>query len=241
MLKRRAINMILPVLILIFGGFLFINNLPIIDKTYGIDVPFLEPDIEEREVINLVEELKKTYKNNEVVGYLEIPNTNFKRVITKGSDNEKYLSRNAYLEKDILGNPFLDYRVDINSSRKLLIYGHNSKDLDAPFKYLENYYDYEFFKSNKLINLTTDKKKVTYEIFSVYVEPKDWSYYTDIDFKNNNEWLNHLKMFKKKSMYETGVDVDESDKILILQTCSHNKDYQKFKNKFLLILAREVE
>ena len=241
MLKRRAINLILPILILIVGGYLLISNTPIIEETYGIDEPFIELDADLENDTNLIEALSKTYNNNEVVAYLEIPNTEFKRVVTKGSDNEKYLSRNIYGEKDILGNPFLDYRVDISNSRKLLIYGHNSKTLDAPFKYLENYYDYDFFKIHKLISMTTKEKRVTYEIFSVYVEPKDWSYFTEIDFEDSSEWLKHLQSLKKKSMYETGVDVSESDKILILQTCSHKKDYQNFKNKYLLIIAREVE
>ena len=135
----------------------------------------------------------------------------------------------------------MDYRVDINNNNKILIYGHNSKTLDAPFKYLENYYDYEFFKNHKYITITTTYKKITYQIFSVYIEPKDWSYYTDINFKSSSDWLNHLVKLKKKSMYDTGVEVSESDKVLILQTCSHKKEFQKFKNKYLLIIAREVE
>ena len=241
MFKRRAISMILPMFLLIIAGYLYINKTPIVEKTYGMDESLIELDADPKDDTNIVADLRKTYNNNEVVGYLEIPNTDFKRVVTKADNNEKYLSRNAYLEKDILGNPFLDYRVDINTDKKILIYGHNSKTLDAPFKYLENYYDYEFFQNHKFVTLTTEVKKVTYQIFSVYVEPKDWSYYTDIDFKNNDEWLNHLTKLKKKSMYDTGVAVNESDKILILQTCSHNKDYQKFKKKFLLIIAREVE
>ena len=34
-------------------------------------------------------------------------------------------------------------------------------------------------------------------------------------------------MLKDKSFYDTGVVVDSSDEILILQTCSHHKDYKK--------------
>jgi len=241
MLIRRAINMVLPMFLFIFSGYLYINKMSIIDKAYGVDKSLIELDADNKNDPYLIENLRKIYNNSEIVGYLEIPSTDFKRVITKGSNNEKYLSRNAYGEKDILGNPFLDYRVDINNNNKILIYGHNSKTLDAPFKYLENYYDYEFFKNHKYITITTTDKKITYQIFSVYVEPKDWSYYTDINFKSSSDWLNHLIKLKNKSMYDTGVEVSESDKVLILQTCSHKKEFQKFKNKYLLIIAREVE
>lgn len=240
MLKRRAINMILPMFLFMISGYLYINKVPLIYKTYGIDKSLIELDAGNKDDAYLVENLRKTYNNSEIVGYLEIPGTDFERIITKGSNNEKYLSRNAYGKKDILGNPFLDYRVDINNDNKILIYGHNSKTLDAPFKYLENYYDYEFFQNHKYITIAATEEKITYQIFSVYIETKDWSY-MNIDFKSSTEWLNHLTKLKKKSMYDTGVDVSEYDKVLILQTCSHKKEFQKFKNKYLLIIAREVE
>lgn len=241
MFKKRAINMILPLILLIFAGYSYANNFEIIGKTYGIEKASIELDADPKDDIHIIDELRKTYNNEEVVGLLEIPNTEFKRVVTKGKDNEKYLSHDAYGNKDIRGNPFLDYRVNINTSDKLLIYGHNSKTIDAPFKYLDNYYDYEFFQNHKEITITTNEKKVTYEIFSVHIETKDWSYYKDIEFKTKEDWLNHLTKLKKKSMYDTGVEVNENDKILILQTCTTKSEYRNLKRKFLLIIAREVE
>ena len=241
MLKKRAINLILPMFFLIISGYLYVNKLPLIDKTYGIEKASIELDADPKDDTNLIEDLRKIYNNNEIVGYLEIPNTDFERVITQGKNNEKYLSYDAYGNKDIRGNPYLDYRLDINSSNKILIYGHNSKTIDAPFKYLDNYYDYEYFQNHKEITITTNEKKVTYEIFSVHIETKDWSYYSDIDFKSKEAWLNHLTKLKKKSMYDTGVEVNENDKILILQTCTTKPEYKNLKRKFLLIIAREVE
>ena len=241
MLKKRTINVILPMFMFIISGYLYLNKLPLIDKTYGINRSSILLDANENEDAHFIEKLKETYNNNEIVGYLEIPNTDFNRVVTQGKDNDKYLSHNAYGNKDIVGNPYFDYRVDISTDKKILIYGHNSKTLDAPFKYLENYYDYEFFQNHKNITITTNERKVTYEIFSVHIETKDWSYYNDIDFKTNEAWLNHLTKLKKKSMYDTGVEVNENDKILILQTCTTKPEYKNLKRKFLLIIAREVE
>ena len=241
MLKKRTIKMILPLLLLIFSGYSYADNFEKFDKDYGIEMASFELDADPEDDTHLIEELRKTYNNNEIVGYLEIPNTDFSKIVTKSNDNEKYLSHNIYGKKDVVGNPFLDYRVDINNDEKILIYGHNSKTLDAPFKYLENYYDYEFFQNHKVITITTNEKKVTYEIISVHIETKDWSYYNDIDFKTKEDWLNHLTNLKKKSMYDTGVAVNENDKILILQTCSTKSEYKDLKRKYLLIIAREVE
>ncbi len=54
------------------------------------------------------------------------------------------------------------------------------------------------------------------------------------------EYLNHLKKLKSKSMYDTGVEVTKDDEILILQTCSTHKDYHNYQKKYLLIILRRV-
>ena len=187
----------------------------------------------------LVDEIKSSYKNKEIVGLLEIPNTEYKTLITQSSDNKKYLNHDEYGNKNRIGNPFLDYRVNIDSSKKILIYGHNSRYVDMPFKILENYYDLDYFKNHKYITLKTNSGTYKYEIFSVFVETSDWDY-MKIKFKNEDEWIDHLNKLKSKSIYDTEVDVSENDNILILQTCSTKKEYRKFKKKFLLIVCRRV-
>ena len=239
MLKNLKLSVVFSILIAIILCFIFTDDFSVIHKTYGIDIP-IEVEISEDNEANIVKDLREKYSNNEIVGLLEIPNTDFKKVVTKGSDNKKYLRTNAYGKSDIEGNPFLDYRVDINDSQKLLIYGHNAKDLDAPFKYLESYENYDFFKEHQYITIITDKKKETYQVFSVHVETSDWGY-MKIDFKSKDDWLNHLTQFKNRSMYDTGVQVTKDDSILILQTCSKNDHYKNFNKKYLLIISRRVD
>ena len=53
-------------------------------------------------------------------------------------------------------------------------------------------------------------------------------------------WIEHLSYLKNNSLYNTNVDVDASDELLILQTCSHNEDYAKYKDKYLLVVAKRV-
>ena len=104
---------------------------------------------------------------------------------------------------------------------------------------MENYYDEEFYEKHKYIEIVTNKKVKKYEIFSVYVETSNWDY-MNIDFENEIDWYNHLKELKEKSWYDTGVDVSENDEVLILQTCSHHKDYKNYDKKYLLIIARGI-
>ncbi len=58
-----------------------------------------------------------------------------------------------------MGSIYLDYRVDIDSSKKLLIYGHNSSKIDMPFKILEEFYDKDYYDNHKYVDLTTSTTK----------------------------------------------------------------------------------
>ena len=185
-----------------------------------------------------VKELQEENNNKDIVGYLSIPNTNINEPILQSTDNEFYLNHGIDKKKNIIGSTFLDYRVKINNGKKNLIYSHNSSTFDVPFKNLEKYYNEDFYKNNKYIYLEDEENKVKYQIFSVYVETSNWDY-MKLNFIEK-EWLEHLNKLKSLSWYETGVNVDKDDEILILQTCSHHKKYKNYKNKYLLIIAKKI-
>ncbi len=183
---------------------------------------------------------REKYHNDEVVGILNILNTDYRRPVMQHADNDYYLNHLEDKSSNYLGSLFADFRVDINSSKKILIYGHNSEYIDMPFKILENYYDIDYFKTHQYMELITTKEKKLYQIFSVYVEPTDYSY-MKVDFDNTDSWLEHLKKLKQKSMYDTHNEIQEDDEILILQTCSTHDDYKQYKNKYLLIILRRIK
>ena len=187
---------------------------------------------------NEVEKLQKEYNNEDVVGTLEILNTDYKVPVVQGSDNNYYLRRLPNKEYSIMGSIFLDYRVNINTSKKLLIYGHNDKKIEMPFKILENYYDKSYLDSHKYVVITSKDRVRTYEIFSVFVEPTDFSY-MKVNFKNSS-YIEHLNMLKNKSMFNLDIDLDEDTNILLLQTCSTHKDYLKYKKKYLILAFKEI-
>ena len=185
-----------------------------------------------------VKELQEENANKDIKGYLTIPGTNISEPVLQGTDNEFYLSHGVNKKKNIIGSVYLDYRVKINEGRKNLIYSHNSSSLTVPFKELEKYYDEDFYKSHQYIFLEDENSKQTYQIFSIFVETKDWSYMS-VDY-NDEKWLKHLNNLKEKSWYDTGINVESDDEILILQTCSHHKNYKKYKNKYLLVIAKKI-
>ena len=188
---------------------------------------------------NKIEDLKEEYGNTDIKAVLRIPNTDKEWIIPQGDDNNFYLRHLLNKKYNINGVPFLDGRVNLETSRKLLIYGHNDSAIDMPFKEIQNYANEEYLKNHMYIELETVLGVRKFKIFSVYVETKDFSYYNKITFKTKEEYLKHLTALKDKSFYDTGVEVNSNDKILILQTCSTLKKYQNAKKKFMLVIAKE--
>lgn len=190
--------------------------------------------------ITEIEKIRQAYNNNDVVGNISIPDTNIDEVVFQSSNNSYYLNHNGYKEYDQYGEVFADYRIDFDTSKKILIFGHNSSRIKTPFSNLEKYYDKSYYDNHKYITLTLENDVRTYAIFSVYVETSDWSY-MNLKFNSTTDWYNHILKLKNNSSYDTGVDVEENDEILILQTCSYNQNYKNYDKKYLLIVSRRVD
>lgn len=219
---------------IVFFMILIVITINIVNSAKSATKKIHLPDIiTEETLINL----KSEYPNTDIVAILTIPNTTINEVVVQYTDNDYYLTHNIYKEKDKLGSIFLDYRLDIDD-KKLIIYGHNSKTLKPPFKELENYYSEDYYQNNKQIILTTNKGQKKYEIFSIYIDTGDFKY-LNITF-NDNKWKEHLEYLKSLSMYKSDVKIKENDKILILQTCSYLKNYKAYKEKYLIIVAKET-
>ena len=185
-----------------------------------------------------IRELKQ--KNEDVLGLIEIPNTDFKRVLVQSKDNQDYLKKNLDKHKDKNGTPFLDYRTNLDS-KKLVIYGHNSRFTEMPFNYLMNYYDEAFIDRTKYIDIKTENGIQRYEVFSVFTETSqtsDWSY-TDVEFETDEDFIKNIESLKNKSIFKRDFDIKDKQ-ILVLQTCSTKKEYLKYERRFLVIVAGRV-
>ena len=184
--------------------------------------------------------LQEQYQNPDIVGIVRIPQTSINEIVLQGNDNTYYLSHDINKNKTIAGSTYLDTRSNFQNGRKNIIYSHNSPTLPLPFHELENYYNEEFYQSHQYIELEDDYGLNKYQIFSVYVEATDWSYYQKFTFATEQEWLSHLQQLKNKSWYQTNVDVNATDEILILQTCSFHENFQQYQNKYLLVIAKKI-
>lgn len=211
------------------------NDEPIIEKVVLVN----SEESNEAEITE-IDKIRQAYNNNDVVGNISIPDTNIDEVVFQSSNNSYYLNHNGYKEYDQYGEVFSDYRIDFDTSKKILIFGHNSSRIKTPFSNLEKYYDKSYYDNHKYITLTLENEVRTYAIFSVYVETSDWSY-MNLKFNSTTDWYNHILKLKNNSLYDTGVDVEDDDEVLILQTCSYNQNYKDYDKKYLLIVSRRIK
>ena len=161
--------------------------------------------------------------NTDIVGFIEVDNTNISYPVVKSSDNSYYLNHSYKKEKNNIGSIFLDYRNDLdNLSKNNIIYGHGRLD-NTMFGSLNNLLDSSNLDSKEsyYITLSTPKSIMTFKIFSVYTIPKE-GYYIKTYFSSNKYFKEFLETIMKRSIYNFNTDVNTNDKILTLSTCKDN-------------------
>lgn len=225
-MKKRII-IVLSVVLLI------VSILCIVYVVYSSSVE-MKIDTNDKNIVNV---LIDKYNNDEIVGVLEIPDV-LKTVVVKHSDNDYYLTHNIKRQKSELGAVFMDYRVNPDD-KKVLIYGHNStRGNRLPFVELDKYVNKSFYDKHKVIYLYTKDGKMTFDIFSAYVESSDFDY-VNIDDYNGLTYLEHINKLKNKSNYDTNITLNKDSKIIILQTCNVESGYDgSMKNTLVMGVLR---
>lgn len=186
--------------------------------------------------------VKKLQKeNDDIVGWLEIEDTNINYPVLQGDDNEFYLNRNYKKEKSEKGSIFLDAKYNWNiPSNNLLIYGHNIIN-GLMFQDLLKYESQDFYKKHPNIKFTTEKDDKEYEIISVFksrvyykAEKNVFRYYDFINAKKEEDYMEFVKNAKKASIYDTETTAKYGDELITLVTCSYHIEDGRF-----VVIGRE--
>lgn len=157
--------------------------------------------------------------NSDVVGVIEVSNTDVNYPIVKGSDNSYYLNHSFNKESSKRGAIFLDYRNDLNNlSRNNVIYGHGLVD-NTMFGSLDNLIDSK--TDPCYVKIITNSSRMIFKVFSVYTIEKE-GYYIKTYFSNDNYFKQFLDTIMERSIYDFDMEVDVYDKILTLSTCKND-------------------
>lgn len=202
--------------------------------------------------------------NKDVKAWLTIPGTNINEpVLYSNKNNDYYLYRdwkgNNYPQitwENFRSYPasaaYVDFRVKWGetwkkTSRNTVIYGHNWTNLRNPldigknnqhimFGQLPSYTDINFAKENPYIYYSTAENEGIWVVFAVsYCELKEsFNYNAPNPSKEKYEKL--IKEWQDRSMYDFGVEVDSSDRILTVSTCT--RQYNMGANQRFVVVAR---
>ncbi len=182
-------------------------------------------------------------ENPDTIGWIQVPNTPIDYAVVQTDDNDYYLTHNFAKKYDAAGCPFLDYQNVVGPNGQLsqcsVIYAHHRRN-GTMFAKLKNYNEVDFYKQNPVIKFDTIYDRSEWVVFSNFRATTNSSTgkifeYRKFDFKDANEFNEFVTAIKKRSYFNTPVDVNENDKILLLSTCSYEKQHWR-----MVIAARKV-
>lgn len=221
------------------------------EETSNVEVPDLSQDI-----------LSMHEKNDDVVGWLNIPDTTINNAVLQAEDNKYYERLDENRQYSFLGSFFADYECDLQSrdslSKNTVIYGHNvqyddNKDGER-FSQLFRFTDQEFAEKHPYVYFSilgdgADKpeNQMVWEIFAVFYTTTDFPYIQvmkDMTGESTEpitdaQLSNLLTEAQARSEYDYPVTVSASDKILTLSTCSYK--YGLRDDVRFVVMARLLE
>lgn len=180
-----------------------------------------------------IKKLKEEYKN--IIGWIEIKDTNISYPVVQGEDNEFYLTHDYKGDKAERGAIFLDSNYDWNiSGNNFMIYGHYMLN-DEMFTDLTKYVKEDFYKKHPTIRFTTENEDAEYDIIAVFrsrvynKSDKDvFKYYQFINSESEKEYNNFIKNIKEASLYEIEETAKYGDQLITLTTCSYHTEDGRF-------------
>lgn len=171
--------------------------------------------------------------NEDMKGWIQIPDTQVSYPVVQAQDNEYYHRKNFEGEYDYYGVPYLDFECSINVddiSDNLIIYGHNIGNDGLMFNPLSYYKQLDFYKSHPVVRFDSIYQEQEYKIFGVFItnaQPEQdngtvFRYNTFVDLDDEDEFNTYVNEVRRRSMWDIDVDVQPGDKLLTLSTCTYD-------------------
>ncbi len=180
--------------------------------------------VESIELIRIKSTLRALRRVNEdVVGWITVEDTGIDYPIVRTTDNDFYLDHaydRSYLNA---GAIFFDFRCtdSLDNTYNTVIYGHNMFS-GIMFHDVIKYKDEEFFASHD-ITISTDDGIFVYRPFSIY-ETVSTDIYFEVNFDSDDEFGAFLNSMGSRSIFDTDVELDGSDRIITFSTCTNDSE-----------------
>lgn len=178
-------------------------------------------------------------KNNDTVGWIQVSGTNINYPFVQTDNNTYYLKKDFNKNYNSAGWVFMDYRNDLKTlNQNTILYAHGRID-GTMFGSLKNITQSSWYndKNNHVVKLSTEYQNTMWQVFSVYRIPET-SDYLEINFNDNEKYVNFLNMLQDRSELKFDVSLNEEDKILTLSTCYKENDRVVLHAKLIKMEAR---
>lgn len=180
--------------------------------------------------------------NQDFVGYLEAPGVNLSLPIVQTDNDSDYMEKNFYGKSTKYGCPFVTHLNNIvDLDQNTVIFGHHMNN-GTVFGALDAYKSIEGFKKAPVISFNTLYKDYSWKVVAAFItnayEKDDNDYvfrYYFTSLSTQDRFAAFLNELSQRSLYDTGVDVLPTDKLLTLSTCSH-----EFTDARFVVVARLV-
>ena len=159
-------------------------------------------------------------ENPDVAGYIWFENEDISYPVLYSGDNTTYLRHSMDHHSATAGCIFIEGQnnPDFQDSHTI-IYGHNMRNLSM-FGKLKYYYQQDgYYDTHQYFQIITATRKYRYHIFAYQIVDPTSDVYT-IPYGNNDEFGTFIDQLYRKSMINTGVLANQTDKIITLSTCA---------------------
>jgi|GEM_PF-916288 len=168
--------------------------------------------------------LRAKYGGNEdIIGIVKIPGTViYYPVAHYQYNNEYYLGKNLFKYDSAAGSICMDYENSVDRyDPSTVLYGHQMYS-NSMFHTISYYTDENFFNEHRYVIFNTIYENNVWEVFSFFSTNISFNY-IKVFFSSESDFLDLAAQLKEKSQYDTGIDIKEGDRILILSTCTNQE------------------
>ncbi len=158
--------------------------------------------------------------NDDVVGWISIPDTMLDYPLMQGEDNQYYLKHSWKKSYSSLGAIYMDYRNDSGlEDFNTILYGHRMRG-DDMFGSLKYYEDQSHWEAHPAIYLSTDQGVRKYEIFAAYeIDITDCHTYR-LGLNTTDGRQAYIDYCVGLSVLDTDIIPQPDSRILTLSTCT---------------------
>lgn len=172
-------------------------------------------------------------ENEDVVGWIAIPDTKISYPLLQWTDNKFYLEHTWKQTPNGNGSIFIEYQnspdfTDFNT----IIYGHNMQS-GAMFGTLRNYKNKNYWEEHPAFYIVCDQGILRYDIFAVHEVGTDTIIY-GLDLETEKKREAFIRFATDYSCVDTGLKPTVDDKIVTLSTCAGQGRYTRWVVQGLL-------